>query len=274
MKNRFIFTCLILLVSLQITYSQSPWTNKKNETYLQIGATSLQYSKLKVDSKTVDLPVSISDITTQIYSQYGITDKLEAQLVIPFKTIGSSPNMAGSKLNLAGLGNVTIGLKYKLSDQNWKVSAGLQYAANSILKDASKGLSTGFNANTFLPYVAIGSSISKWYYFGNLGYGYMDNQYSDFLKIGAEIGYHVSEKGLAIVVLDNKIIVRNEEAFNSDIYAWPSYLDRQSYGAIGLKFNYEFKKDKFGANFAAIGAYALNNAPAAPTLNIGVYAKL
>ena len=274
MKNSFIFTCLILLVSLQITYSQSPWTNKKNETYLQIGATSLQYSKLKLDNKTVDLPVSISDITTQIYSQYGITDKLEAQLVIPFKTIGSSPKMAGANLNLSGLGNVTIGLKYKLFDQNWKASAGLQYSANSILKDASKGLSTGFNANTVMPYIAVGSSTGKFYYFGNLGYGYMDNNYSDFLKIGAEIGYQVSEKGLAILVLENKLIVANEEAFSSDIYAWPSYLDRQSYGAVGLKFNYEFKKDKFGANFAALGAYALNNAPAAPTLNIGVYAKL
>ncbi len=267
---------LLFLIVSQSILAQGPWTREKNTAYVQIGATSLQYDKQKFDGKQSDLLIDISDVTTQLYSEYGITNKLEAQLIVPFKFVSKTGKKAGffPDSSLSGLGNVTLGLKYKLFDSDWKISGGLQYTANSISKDAAKGLSTGFNANTILPYVSAGSSSGKWYYFGNLGYGYMDNQYSDFLKLGAEIGYNVIQKGHLMLVLDNRIIVSKEDAFTKDNFQWNSYLDRQSYSAVGLKFNYEFTKDKFGANFAALGAFALDNAPAAPTLNFGVYAKL
>ena len=159
-------------------------------------------------------------------------------------------------------------------DKTWKISSGLQYTANSITKDVTKKLSTCFNANTILTYVSFGSSTGKWYYFGNLGYGYMDNNYADFLKISAEIGYNVVEKGHIMLVFDNKIITSKKDLNFLDKNEWTSYLNRQSYSAFGLKFNYEFKKDKFGANFALIGATGIDNAPLAPTLNFGIYTKL
>ncbi len=273
MKNSFRII-FILVFFTQINFSQSPWTKDNGAAYVQIGATSLQYNKQQFDGKQVDLPADFSDTTTQIYSEYGITDKLEAQLIIPFKIVGYKTKNGNISNDLSGLGNVTLGLKYKLLNNNWKISGGLQYSANSIIKDATKGLSTGFNSSTILPYISAGSSSRKWYYFGNLGYGLMDNQYSDFLKVGAEVGFNVIEKGHIMLVLDNRIIVSKEDAFTKDPFQWNSYLDRQSYSAVGLKFNYEFKKDKFGANFAAIGAFALDYAPVAPTLNFGVYAKL
>ena len=273
MKNSFRII-FILVFFTQITFSQSPWTKDKGAAYVQIGATSLQYNKQKLDGKQVSLQKDFSDITTQIYSEYGITDKLEAQLIIPFKIVGYKTKIGSISNSLSGLGNVTLGLKYKLLDQNWKISGGLQYTANSITKDATKGLSTGFNASTILPYITAGSSSGKWYYFGNLGYGYMDNDYSDFLKFGAEVGYNVIEKGHIMLFVDNRLIVKKESAFLNDTNQWPSYQDRQTYSAVGLKFNYEFKKDKFGANFAPIGAFNLDNVPVALTLNFGVYAKL
>lgn len=268
---------LLFLIISQSMFAQGPWTREKNSAYVQIGATSLQYNKQRLNGKQVDLPVDISDVTTQIYTEYGITSDLQAELIVPFKIVNVNSNLTGisSKNSISGLGNVTLGLKYKLLDKNWKISAGLQYSANSIKKDASKGLTTGFNAATILPYISAGASSGKWYYFGNFGYGYMDNQYSDFAKFGAEIGYNIIQKGHIMLVLDNRIIISKEDAFTNDTAnQWTSYLDRQSYSAVGLKFNYEFKKDKFGANIAAISAFALDNAPVAPTLNFGIYAKL
>ena len=102
----------------------------------------------------------------------------------------------------------------------------------------------------------------------------MNNNYSDYLKATFEVGYEIIKKGHLIFVLDTRNVIAKEDAFITDTAQWPSYLDRQTYNAIGLKVNYEFKKDKFGANFAAIGATGIDNAPLAPTLNIGVYAKL
>ena len=270
MKN-LKFLILLILLS-QLTIAQSPWTRDKGKAYVQLGATSLIYNKIELEGKQLDLNSNITDLTTQIYSEYGLTNNLEAQLIVPFKIININPKL-GSNQSLSGIGNVTLGLKYKFYDKNWKISGGLQYSAFSIVKNSSNTLSTGFNAATILPYFSAGSSSGKWYYFGNFGYGYMTNNYSDYLKFGAEIGNEIIKNGHLILVLDNRIIVKKEDAFINDTSQWGSYFDRQSYSAVGFKFNYEFKKDKFGANFAAIGAYALDNAPAAPTFNLGIYAK-
>ena len=102
----------------------------------------------------------------------------------------------------------------------------------------------------------------------------MNNNYSDYLKASVEVGYEVIKNGHLIFVLDTRNIISKETAFTTDTAQWPSYLDRQSYNAIGLKANYEFTKNKFGANIAAIGATGIDNAPLAPTLNLGIYAKL
>lgn len=273
MKNLTLLAITTLFFVTQISNAQSPWIREKGKAYVQLGFTGLFYNKLELDGKTTDLNSDYTDITTQIYSEYGISNKLEAQVILPFKFISYQSIVGNNSENLSGIGNITFGLKYKIYDNNWKISTGIQYAANSIAKNPSKGLSTGFNSNTILPYITTGSSSGKWYYFGTIGYGYMDNNYSDYIKIGAEVGYKASEKGHIIAFIDSRNIISKESAYTNDNNQWASYLDRQSYSALGLKYNYEFKKDKFGANFAAIGAFALDNAPAAPTMNLGIYTK-
>ncbi len=272
MKNWIVTVCALVVTHAAV--AQSPWTREKGKAYVQLGFTGLFYDEIQLEGEKTVLPVDISDVTVQLYSEYGITDKLEAQLIIPFKSVGYETKVGSNSESLSGLGNVSMGLKYKLYDKKWKVSSGLLFTANSITKDSDIGLTTGFNANTYLPYVSAGSSINKWYYFAKAGYGYMDNDYSDFINATFEVGYEVIKKGHLIFILDTRNIVSKEDAFDNDEFQWASYLDRQTYNAIGIKGNYEFKKDKFGANFAIIGATGIDNAALAPTLNFGVYTKL
>jgi len=263
---------IILLLVTSISFAQSPWTREKGKSYVQLGFTSLTYDAYQLDGTRVENFGTISDITIQAYAEYGITNKLEAQLVLPFKSV--SIDNAGVSESISGAGNVSLGLKYKLLDANWKVSGGLLYSAKSAQFDEDIGLSTGFNAATILPYITVGSSYKKFYYFTAIGYGYMDNNYSDYLKATFELGYNVIKNGHIIFVFDTRNIVSKESAFENDLAQSPSYLDRQTFNAIGLKANYEFVKDKFGANFATFGATGIDNAPLAPTLNLGIYAKL
>jgi hypothetical protein len=264
---------IIFLLVTSILFAQSPWTRKKGKSYVQLGFTSLNYESYQLDGKKVDNFDKISDVTLQVYAEYGISNQLEVQVILPYKSISSNNSLINSSQNISGLGNVSLGLKYKLFDKVWKISTGIMYNARSIKIDGAAGLSTGFNAATILPYIAVGSSKNKWYYFGNLGYGYMNNDYSDYLKATFEAGYEIIKKGHLIFVFDSRNVVSKENAYIIDNAQWPSYFDRQTYNAIGLKANYEFKKDKFGANFAVIGATGINNAPLAPTLNIRVYSK-
>ncbi|WP_432671186.1 hypothetical protein [Flavobacterium sp. SM2513] len=263
---------LVLLLSISFSYAQSPWTRAKGKTFLQVGATGLFYDSYEFDGKKVENAGDFTDITTQIYGEYGITNQLEALVIVPFKMV-SVENALVPSSSLTGFGNVSLGLKYKLSDQRWKVSSGIIYTANTIKKDAASGLSTGFNATTFLPYLAVGSSHDKWYYYGNVGYGLMTNDYSDYLKLTFEVGYEVIEQGHLIFVLDTRNVVSKEDAYYTDAAQWPSYLDRQTFNALGIKANYEFKKEAYGVNLAAFGATGIDNAPLAPTFNIGIYTK-
>jgi hypothetical protein len=272
--KEIILTLVLTVTCSQLAISQSPWTREKGKAYVQLGFTGLFYDEIKLDGKNEILPNDYSDVTLQGYAEYGITNKLEAQLIVPFKSVGYQSKLGSVSESLSGLGNVSLGLKYKIYDKKWKISTGLMYTANSITKDAAIELTTGFNANTFLPYLVAGSSSGKWYYFANLGYGYMDNDYSDYFKATFEVGYEIIKKGHLIFVFDTRNIVSKEDAYDNGAFQWPSNLDRQTYNAVGIKGNYEFKKDKFGANFAIIGATGIDNAPLAPTLNFGLYTKL
>jgi hypothetical protein len=276
MKKTFKIPALLVLIFSQTIYSQGPWTKEKGKGYAQIGYSGISYNKVFYDGQTLDLASSRSDVTTQIYSEYGISNKFEAQLILPYKFLSRDATSFGGADNLSGFGNVTIGFKYKLSDKDWKISTGIQYSANSITKNDLKGFRTGFDANTIFPYLTLGSSTGKYYYFANIGYGYMDNNYSDYVKIGAEFGYEAFPKGHLILGFQSRNVVSKESFFENDYLnyvASANYLDRQTYSAIGLKLNYEFIKDKFGANIGTDLAFALNNAPAAPALNINLYSK-
>ncbi|MGA9638634.1 hypothetical protein [Flavobacterium sp.] len=261
----------IVLFSTTIQ-AQSPWTREKGKAYIQLGASGIFYNQAAIDGKTVDLNADYNDITSQLYTEYGLTDKLEGQLILPYKFISKKSTTDNTNIDLSGLGNITLGLKYKIYDQAWKISSGLQYIANTIAYN--NGVSTGFAANTWVPYVTAGTSIGKWYYYGNLGYGYMSNDYSDYLKFDGELGYNIIPKGHIILAFNSKNVVSKESAFYNENTQWLSYLDRQTYNALGLKLNYEFKPNQFGANFSVFGAFGNDNAPLAPSLNLGIYTKI
>ncbi|MBE0393306.1 transporter [Flavobacterium sp. PL002] len=265
---------LFIAVSAQLIQAQSPWTKEKGRAYVQLGVSGLFYDKAQIDGEKITLGADYTDVTTQLYTEYGITDNLEALLIVPVKFASFESKLTNASGSISGLGNLTFGLKYKVYDHKWKISTGLQFQANTSKKDVTNSLSTDFNAATFIPYLSVGSSSGKWYYFGNIGYGYMTNDYSDYLKFAAELGYNIIPKGHLILALDTKNPVAKESAFENNTSKWPSYLDRQTYNAFGLKFNYEFSKDKYGANIATFGAFGNDNAPLAPSINFAVYAKL
>lgn len=275
MKKTVKILIVVTLLSFHFSNAQSPWTREKGKAYVQLGFSGLFYNQIAdEDGEKVDLNTDVTDMTIQTYAEYGITNQLEAQLILPFKAVAYQEDNSSVTQSFAGIGNITLGLKYKVLDKNWKISTGLQFSPKTSQFDEESDLSTGFNASTALPYVSVGTSSGKWYYYGNIGYGYMTNDYSDYFRLNAELGYNVIPKGHIILALDTRNIVSKEDAFEKDEKQWPSYIDRQTYNAFGLKLNYEFLKDKFGANFSAFGAFGNQNAPLAPSINLAAYVKL
>jgi hypothetical protein len=275
MKKLLKIVIVITLLSSHFSNAQSPWTREKGKAYVQLGFSGLFYNQIAdANGDSVDLGADVADVTIQAYSEYGITNQLEVQLIVPIKAVAYQTDNSTITQSFAGIGNITLGLKYKVFDKNWKIATGLQFSPRTSQYDEESRLSTGFNAVTALPYISVGTSSGKWYYYGNVGYGYMTNDYSDYFRLNAEVGYNVIPKGHIILALDTRNIVSEEDAFETDQKQWPSYIDRQTYNAFGLKLNYEFLQDKFGVNFSAFGAFGNKNAPLAPSINLAAYVKL
>ncbi len=275
MKKIISFLILCVIISIDIN-AQGPWTKEKGKGYIQVGFSSIQYDKTQYNANELATGNNNTDVTLQLYTEYGLTNKLEVQLILPYKMVESTNKITNVSKTLTGISNTTLGLKYLLQDKKWKISTGLQFSTRSNNKDNLKGFRTGFEASTFLPYFTFGSSSNKWYYYGNIGYGLMTNNYSDFVKIAGEVGYNIIPKGHLMFVFDAKNIVTKESFYTIDNVSYrntANYLDRQSYFAVGIKGNYEFVKNKFGANAAFIGALNTNNTPLAPSINFGIYAK-
>jgi hypothetical protein len=271
-KHTIVF--ILLLFQFLTGNAQSPWTREKGHAYVQTGVSVLFFSKAVFDSEKVTLNKNITDITSQFYAEYGISNKLEVQAILPYKSFYVENQNPDKSSNFDGFGNATFGLKYKFFDKKWKWSSGISYSANFSKFDTNTNLSSGFNANTILAYISTGSSKEKFYYFFNIGYGYMDNNYSDYLRIVTEVGYNFTPKGHFILVLDTRNIISKESAFVNDDKQSVVYMDRQTYIGYGLKINYEFKKDKFGINLSAFGGLNNNNAPLGPVVSINIYLKL
>lgn len=277
MKTRNFYTGLFIIFYTTV-FSQGPWTQGKNKAYVQAGFSAIFYDKIRIDDKNVTLNTNLSDITTQLYSEYGITNNLDISLIVPFKTITAKLKDGSKTESLSGFSNVTIGLKYKIYDHKWKISSGLFFSSNSVTSNETIALRTGYGATIFLPYLSIGLSKNKIYYFANFGYGYMTNQYTDFIKIGGEVGYKFLNKTHIILNIDLKKAMKAEQYFdsteNAQYKTTALYNDKQEFYGIGVKLNHEFINDKFGINIGAIGAFYLNNLPAAPSINTGIYYKM
>lgn len=272
------FYTILLLLLCTLQFAQGPWTQGKNKGYFQAGFSGIFYDRIRIDEKNASLSSSISDITSQLYSEYGITNTLDVSLNIPYKNTTATPK-DGSKINsITGFSNITIGFKYKIHDQKWKVATGLFYSTNTIKSNDMIALRTGYDATTILPYLAVGTSNNKLYYFINLGYGYMSNNYTDYVKIDSEIGYKFLRKTHIILNLDLKKAVNEEKYFESvsnAIYKSTAiYSDKQEFYSIGLKLNHEFITNKLGLNIGAIGAFYVNNLPVAPAIHSGIYYKI
>ena len=272
--------CLLLLTIFCCTkfYSQGPWTHGKNKAFVQTGVSGFFYNKITINNNDTNLPGTISDITTQLYAEYGIADNLDVSLIVPFKTIQSNSKDGLHSNSLTGLSNITLGCKYNFYNKHLKISTGIYFSTNTNHSNDMAALKTGYDASTLLPYLTLGSSHGKIYYFATIGYGYMTNQYTDFVKIGGEIGYNFIKKTHVILNFDVKKamqVERNFDSIDNKLYQTTAlYIDKQQFFAVGIKLNHEIIKNKFGINIGAIGAIYLDNLPIAPSINSGLYLKL
>lgn len=297
--TRIVTLTLLLFTMAQSVTAGGPWPRKKGSGYAQLGFTYVGYNQFFNDKgKVVDLRRPVTDFTSQVFFEYGLTDKLTLTANLPFKYVSSADKISSSDStyfmdtipngNLFGLSNVMFGLKYNIIKKKVLFSVGLNTEANVARYDSLTALRTGPSAWVFHPYLSVGSSFvqGKLYTLLDAGYRLRLNGYSDEVDFNFELGYSWNYKTYFILTAagrfsmqegsyDNNVTPAIDPSDSTSVSLHPYgrdlhtslYPNNQQYIGYGLKFIQKIKKVHINA---AVYFGTGKMVAAAPSFNLGV----
>ncbi len=297
--KRFLTLIFLSLMIVQSAHAGGPWPRAKNSGYAQLGFTYVGYSRFfNHEGKVTELRRPVTDFTTQLYLDYGLTDKLTLTANLPFKYVSSADRISSADSsyfqdtvqagNLFGLSNVMLGLKYNIIQKRILFSAGLNVEANVAKYDSLTTLRTGPSAWVFHPYVSVGTTFvqGKLYTLLDAGYRIRLNNYSHEADFNFELGYSWNHKTYFILNVagrfsmqngsyDNNVTPGVDPSDSTSVSLHPNgrdlhtslYPNNQQYLGYGLKFIQKIKKVHINAAvYFGMGRMVA----AAPSYNLGV----
>lgn len=270
----------LLLLSGPMSMAGGPWIRGYRKGFVQLGYSGLYYNAVfGPTGSELNVYRNTSDVTLQLYAEYGLAKGWEIRGVLPYKLLRTSPSTdraanpvpAGT---LNGIGNIGLGIKRALLDGPVKLSVGVDALASTFANNDRLGLRTGYEGFTVQPYLSVGSGGSRTYYYAEVGYGFMTQNYSNFLKLNGEYGYRLHPRLWVAGTLDFRLPAKNGPFFNTEAYQFTgTYLNDQMYLGAGVKAAYDIVPDTFGLTGSVIGALAGQNVPFSRSYNAGIFIK-
>ncbi len=264
--------------------AQSPWTQEQGEGFFQISWFEIgSYDRLYQDSGG-DLFTSreITESTVQAYGEYGVADRLTLLGSIPFKRPEGGGLVASSSFlptiesgSLSELGNVQVGARYRFTDgDRLALSGQLDLELPTGEFDPRTGLSTGYDAYTLTPLIAVGRGWDRAYVSGYAGLGLRSDDFSNDWRLGGEVGYSLFGRLWLIGLLDvRRSFSDGDVALTAAQLQTGLYVNDQEFVAFGGKALLDVTT-RFGLHFTYQSAAEGNLVPRSPLVGFGAYLKL
>lgn len=279
MKTPLIAALLIGLLSTTV-HAQGPSIRGYHKGFIQFGYSGLYYNSVFNPTGSEQAVFrNVSNVTLQLYAEYGIAKNWEIRGVLPYRLLRTTtstdrainPTSAGT---VTGPGNIGLGLKRAILNGPVKLSVGVDALANTFFSNNRLGLRTGYEGWTVLPYLSVGSGGKRLYYYAEAGYGIMTQNYSNFLRINGELGYLLQPRLTIAGTIDFRQSAKNSPFFNTEAYQFTgTYLNDQQYLNAGVKAVYDLVPNRLGLTAQVIGTLAGENIPASRSYNAGVFIK-
>lgn len=284
-----VLLALAFLGIQQILFAGGPWPLGKGNYYSQIGFYGIPPSNtlFDYDYDARFMNRAIGDLSTQLYGEYGLTDKINITLDLPLKIVQAgneiftytpSNTIAAPEATvldagtLFGLSNVKAGLMYNFLGGDIPVSAHLTVGAPTGRSNAATGLRTGFDAWTFSPALSAGFGAKKLYGYLQSGLNFRTNAFSHQFFSNLELGYEIKNKAYIALVIQALYSVTEGQDKTAPIQTG-LYIDHQEYLAWTLKGNIPLNK-KMGLTLSLGGAFMSNNLQQSPSLGLGFYYQM
>lgn len=275
------YIALFLICSIYVLQVKAgAWNLDKGKAYTQFSFTYLNYGGLLNGSeKNIDLYRNISDYTIQLYTEYGLSKKINLVLNLPYKMVSSSDKIndvsnsfedtleAGK---LSGLSNLNVGIKYLIIDKAYVLSMQLDFFNKTHQYNDESGLQIGYDAHLIYPSLLFGKGWDKYYLQIQEGLLLNSSNYSQNSVGNIEVGRKISKNGGYLIFrTDVKIPFTTGHYNERNSVQTGLFRDNSSYISPGLKWIQAFKNG-FYMNVAAYGAFYSENEGNQATLNIGL----
>lgn len=261
------------------------WVHAKGNGFFKLSEWWVVADKHYTDSG-IDGNITIGLYNTSLYGEYGISDKFDAVVYLPFfsravtndEISGTTGTVIVPGDAINSIGDATVGIKYGLVRTGpVVVSATLTLGLPFGKTDAgNRGiLETG--DGEFNQYLAFHASTSKGFgkfntfYSLNFGFNNRTEGFSDELRYGLEVGAIFNKRIIGIYRLQRLESLENstfDETNGATLFA-----SDQEFTAYTFEVGYEFK-EKFGITANVGGAYSGRLIFANKTYSVGVYLKL
>lgn len=279
MKKLLLLCCLLPF----LTAAQSPWARSKAGFYAQAAYHFIPtYTRLySAGGADRELERAVSERSVQLYGEYGLTRRttLIASVPMVFNRRGDS-NPASPYLffredsgSVSGPGNTTLGIRHQFLSGKLALSGALRVDLPAGGYQANTGLRRGYPALTVLPAVSAGMGLGKIYWFAYGGYGLRSNDYSHFIKLGAEGGYRLGEQLWLIGFSEYTGPLRNGalQLPSQDVLTG-LYVNDQGWWSVGAKGIWQINRF-VGAVASYTAAAWAQNVPQSPAIGLGLYFK-
>ncbi|MEL6824157.1 MAG: hypothetical protein AAFP70_20555, partial [Calditrichota bacterium] len=165
-----LFSILLLLTFATPLVAGGPWTQQQGKGFAQVSFSLIPtYDGLYNSDDNFTTNREVSDITSQLYVEYGIVPFLTISANLPFKSVSTGEDVirgnftelleSGSKNSL---GNVGLALKAGKRFNALQAAITLKTELPAGEPDAATGLATGVDAFGITPGISLGTSGEKY----------------------------------------------------------------------------------------------------------------
>jgi hypothetical protein len=252
-----------LLIAILGTFTFSAiagggWTSSKGKGFYQINQIGLIADEHFTNTGLLDPNVTTGYFSTNFYGEYGITNRWEGQLFLPFLTRTYNNEVVSSVTNdilipgdqIMTLGDAQVGIKYGwLKTNHWALASGFHLGLPLGVPDGgiNENLQTGdgeFNQmlRTDISYVI--STKEKWNSYSSvyLAVNNRTNDFSDEFRAGLEWGNGFKNGSMWLISKLNL-----QESFKNGVAAaQSSTAGIFSNNVEFLQYSFEFAHQAFG----------------------------
>jgi len=283
--KKIIYLILLLTLSHVELKAGGGWVHAKGTGFFKLSEWWVVADK-HYTGTGIDPNITTGIFNTSLYAEYGISDRVEAIVYLPFfsraftndEISGTTGNVIVPGDAINSVGDTDIGFKYAIiKGKPFVLSA-------SLLLGIPLGKSDGGNRGTletgdgeFNQLVSFDLSTSKTFgkvnsfYTLNVGFNNRTQGFSDELRFGLEVGAIFNKRFIGIYRIQIKESLKNStfvESNGATIFASDSEFVSYTY-----EIGYEFK-EKFGITANVGGAFSGTLIFANKSYSVGVYLKI